>query len=105
MTSKERAFLRGLANGLNSIINIGKAGVTPELVSMADEALAARELIKIGMLDNTETTITDAARMVSERTRSEVVQVIGRKIVLYRKPKSGKEPVIKIPSFKNIKPK
>ena len=88
MTSKQRAHLRGVSNGLNAIITIGKAGVTPELVKMADEALAERELVKIGMLDNADIPVAEAARMVSERTRSEVVQVIGRKIVLFRKRKT-----------------
>ncbi|MCL2702364.1 MAG: YhbY family RNA-binding protein [Defluviitaleaceae bacterium] len=87
MNSRQRAHLRGLANGLGSIIMIGKAGVTPEVVKMVDEALTARELIKVAMLDNTDTPVADAARMMSERTRSELVQVIGRKIILYRKPK------------------
>jgi len=96
LTSKQRAELRGMANKLNTIITIGKAGVTPELVKMADEALAARELIKIGMLDNADVLINDAAEMVSERSRSEVVQVIGRKFVLYRKAKLPQDVKIKL---------
>ena len=90
LTSKQRAELRAEANGLSVIITIGKAGVTPEVVKMVDEALAARELVKVGMLDTADSTVEDAARMVSERTRSEIVQVIGRKIVLYRKDKDKK---------------
>jgi len=85
LTSKQRAELRGRANSLPSIISVGKAGVTPELVAMVDEALTARELIKISIQENCDTPAADTARMVSERTRSEVVQQIGRKIVLYRK--------------------
>ena len=97
MNSKQRAYLRGLANSLNVIITIGKAGVTPELITMVAEALAARELIKIGMLDNTEIPVAEAAQMVSERSRSQIVQVIGRKIVLYKEPKNGIKPKIELP--------
>ncbi|MDR1705077.1 MAG: YhbY family RNA-binding protein [Clostridiales bacterium] len=97
MTSKRRAYLRGLANNMDAIIFVGKTGVTPELINSADEALAARELIKIGVQENCPAPVKDAAIMVGERTRSEVVQVIGRKFVLYRKPKADKKPQIVFP--------
>lgn len=98
MNSKQRAYLRGLANGLNAIIIIGKAGVTPELVKMVDEALAVRELVKVGMLDNADLTVADASRMLSERTRSHLVQVIGRKIILYKRAKNPADVKIKLPT-------
>ena len=85
LNSKERARLRGEANSLNVIITVGKAGVTPEVVKMVDEALTARELIKVGLLDNTDIPVEDAAQMLSERSRSQIVQIIGRKIILYKK--------------------
>jgi RNA-binding protein len=89
--------LRSLANGYDAIIFVGKTGVTPELVQSADEALAARELIKIGVQENCPVPVKEAAVMVGERTRSEVVQVIGRKFVLYRRPKHDKKPRIEFP--------
>lgn len=100
INGKQRAYLRGLANPQNAILNIGKTGVSPELVKAVDEALEARELVKIGLLDNCDVPAEDAARMVSERTRSEIVQIIGRKIVLYRKPKDEKKAVITLPKEK-----
>lgn len=97
MNSKQRSYLRGLANKLKAVVMIGKAGVTPEVVKMAAEALAARELIKVSVLDNSDVAAADAARMVSERTRSEVVQVIGRKFVLYKMAKNPADVKITLP--------
>ena len=84
MNSKERAFLRSKANGIDAIINIGKDGVTPDVVDAVDEALEARELIKISVLKNCLDDKREIAETVAARTRSEVVQVMGRKITLYR---------------------
>ncbi len=84
MTSKERAFLRSKANGIEAIINIGKDGVTPEIVDAIDEALEARELIKVSVLKTCLDDKRDIADTIAGRTRSEVVQVMGRKITLYR---------------------
>ncbi len=94
LTSKQRAALRGMANGLPTLFQVGKAGVTPELVQAMDDALAARELIKARVLDNCLLSAREAAEMLSGRTRSEVVQVIGSRLVLYRK---AKKPVIELP--------
>ncbi|MCL2406794.1 MAG: YhbY family RNA-binding protein [Defluviitaleaceae bacterium] len=90
ITSKQRAELRALSNSLSAIVTIGKAGVTPEIVKMADEALEARELVKFSVLDNTETPVDVCARMCAERARAELIQVIGRKFVLYRKSTNPK---------------
>lgn len=87
LKAKQRADLRSKANNLESLWRIGKNGVTPETVKSVDEALEANELIKITVLNNCETEVRDAAQIISERTRSDIVQVIGRKIVLYRKQK------------------
>lgn len=95
MTSKQRAYLKGLAMNIDPIINIGKASLTPEVTEAVSEALAKRELVKIGVLKNCIDDPRAIASAVAERTNSEVVQVIGKKIVLYKRPK--KEPKIILP--------
>lgn len=85
MTGKERALLRKQAHELEPIINIGKDCVTPELCMAVDEALEARELIKVGVLKNCPEEPKEIADTVSGRTRSQVIQVMGRKITLYRR--------------------
>lgn len=77
------------------IVHVGKASVTPELVSSVQEALDARELIKIGVLKNCADDPKDIAQIISERTRSQIVHVIGKKIVLYKESKN--KPKIKLP--------
>lgn len=90
MTSKQRAYLKGLAMTMEPILQIGKSSLTPELCQATDEALEARELIKLHMLKNCFDDCNQIAQMLAERTRSEVVQVIGKKIVLYRESKTKK---------------
>lgn len=87
MTTKQRAYLKGLAMTMDPIFQIGKNSMTPELTNAVDEALAARELIKISVLKNCMDDPRALAEMVAERTHSQVVQVIGKKIVLYREGK------------------
>ncbi len=94
LTSKTRAYLRGLSNNLDSIFQVGKSGVTPEVVASVNEALEARELIKGSVLNNCDQDIRQVAEMLHERTRSEVVQIIGKKIVLY---KHSNKNIIEIP--------
>ena len=84
LTSKQRAQLRGMANGLDTIVQIGKDGIGDNLVQQANEALEARELIKCRVLENAMFSPREAADALSRATRSEVVQVIGTKFVLYR---------------------
>lgn len=84
LTSKQRAQLRGLANGIDTIIHIGKDGVGENLVAQAHDALEARELIKGKVLENSLMTAREGAEELAKATRSEVVQVIGTKFVLYR---------------------
>ena len=91
MTSKQRAYLKGLAMTMEPILQIGKSSVTPEMVIAVDEALEARELIKIHMLKNCFDDCNEVAPTLAERTRSQVVQVIGKKIVLYRESKTKKK--------------
>ncbi|MBR2696446.1 MAG: ribosome assembly RNA-binding protein YhbY [Parasporobacterium sp.] len=87
MTGKERAFLRSSAHSLEPIVHIGKETLTPEVVSAIDEALTARELIKIGVLKNCFDDPREIAEIAAERSNSQVVQVMGRKITLYRRKK------------------
>ena len=84
MNSKQRAYLKGLAQTIQPILNIGKSSLTPEFTESVAEALEARELIKISVLKNCLDDPREIAAMLGERTHSQVVQVIGRKIVLYK---------------------
>ena len=94
LTSKQRAYLGGEASTLNPIFQIGKASLTPELVSALDEALEKRELIKVSVLKNCADDPSELAQLVAERTRSQVVQVIGKKIVLYKEGKDNKKKIV-----------
>lgn len=85
MTSRERAKLKKQAMELESIFHIGKIGITPQTVDALRDALRAKELIKVNVLKNCDDEILSLARMLSERTGAEIVQVIGRRIVLYKK--------------------
>ena len=84
LTSKQRAQLRGLANGIDTILHVGKDGLGDNRIKQADDALEARELIKGKVLENSMLTAREAAEDLAKATRSEVVQVIGTKFVLYR---------------------
>ncbi|MCR5222690.1 MAG: ribosome assembly RNA-binding protein YhbY [Lachnospiraceae bacterium] len=95
MTTKQRAFLKSLASTMDVIVHIGKESLTPQVVASVDEALTARELIKVGVLKNCADDPKTLAQIISERTHSDVVQVIGKKIVLYKPDK--KNPKIKLP--------
>ncbi len=94
MTSKQRAHLKGLAMTMDPIFQVGKASLTPELTEAIREALDARELIKISVLKNCADDPREIAQVVAERTHSEVVQVIGKKIVLYKEGKDDKKKII-----------
>ena len=91
MTSKQRAYLIGLAMNIDPIYNIGKGGISAEFTNGIIEALEARELIKISVLKNCDDDIRELARIISERTGSEIIQVIGRKIVLYKESKNNRK--------------
>ena len=84
LTSKQRAQLRGLANTMDTILQVGKDGINENLVKQADDALEARELIKCRVLENSMLTAREACQELCVLTRSEPVQVIGTKFVLYR---------------------
>ena len=95
MTSKERATLMSMAQKMDPIFQIGKNSISPELVEALSDALEARELIKIAVLKNCGDNPKELAQIVSERTRSQVVQVIGKRIVLYRESKNEKKHILK----------
>lgn len=92
LSSKQRAKLRAAANGTESIGQIGKRGITPEFVRQTADALRARELIKLSVLETSPESPEETARTLAERTDSEVVFVIGRRFALY-KP-NPKKPVL-----------
>lgn len=94
ITSKQRAYLKGLAMTMDPIFQIGKSSVTPELVAAISEALNARELIKINVLQNCLDEPKEMAQLIAERTKSIVVQVIGKKIVLYKEGKDDKKKIV-----------
>ena len=97
LTSKQRAQLRGMAATMDTILHVGKDGISDNLIKQADDALEARELIKGRVLENSMYTAREAAEELSVATRSEVVQVIDSKFVLFRyqhkKDKRKIEPV------------
>lgn len=102
LSSKQRAQLRGLANGIDTILHVGKDGLGENLLKQANDALEARELIKGRVLENSEFTPREAAEALARATRSEVVQVIGTKFVLYR-PSHNKDKKDKIVLVKDRK--
>lgn len=95
LNSKQRAYLTSLASHITPIFQIGKSGLTPEIIEAVNSALEKRELVKITVLKNCFDDPKELAGKMAERTRSQVVQVIGRKIILFRVSK--KKPVIELP--------
>ena len=97
MTSKQRSFLKGLAMKEEPCINIGKDGLTGGITDAVLEALEARELVKLNVLKNCLEDPREISVLLSERTHSDVVQVIGRKIVLYKPAKKAQDRKIALP--------
>ncbi len=95
INSRQRAYLGGLAGTMDPIFRIGKASLTPEIVEALDAALEKRELIKVAVLKNCADDPKKIADIISERTHSEVVKVIGKKMIFYRKAKKNAK--IKLP--------
>ncbi len=98
MTSKQRSYLMKLASSLDPIFQIGKSGVTPEITAAVDEALENRELIKVHILKNCLEDGGYVSQALAERTRSQVVQVIGKKVILYREAKDPKRRKVILPN-------
>lgn len=84
MTSKQRAYLRGLANQLDPIFQIGKSGISDNLIKQLSDALEARELIKITVLETAPDDVKSLAVEIANQTNSILVQTIGNKITLFR---------------------
>ena len=95
MTSKQRAYLKSLASSLDPIFQVGKSSLTPQVTEAIGEAFNTRELIKVAVLKNCLDDPREIAEMVAERTHSQVVQVIGKKSVLYKPDKDN--PRIQLP--------
>ncbi len=87
LTSKQRAKLRGAANSMETILIVGKDGINENLIVQVDDALTARELIKMRVLENAPVDAREAAFSLSEKTNSDSVQIIGTRFVLYRRNK------------------
>ena len=89
MTSKQRAYLMSQASALDPIFQIGKASLTPEIITALDEALEKRELIKVSVLKNCIDDPREIAAVIGERTHSEVIKVIGKKMIFFRQAKKN----------------
>ena len=98
LTSKQRAWLRGIGSRAETIVHIGKGGVTDTVVQQVEETLLAREMLKGKVLENAPLTAREACDILAERCKAEPVQVIGSKFVLYREnPKISPDKRIKLP--------
>lgn len=95
LTSKQRAYLRGLANSIETILMVGKGEITDNIITQASDALKARELIKGKVLENSSYSSKEAACLIAEKCKADVVQVIGSKFVLYKR--NNEKPVIVLP--------
>lgn len=95
LTSKQRAYLRGLANSIETILMVGKGEITDNIITQASDALKARELIKGKVLENSSYSSKEAACLIADKCKADVVQVIGSKFVLYKR--NDEKPVIVLP--------
>lgn len=95
MNSKRRAYLKKLAHAMRPVIQVGKEGVSPALVDQVAETIKKRELIKISLLESMPEELKEAAEKITERTRSEFVSLVGRKLTIYKR--NEQEPVIEFP--------
>jgi len=98
ITSKQRAYLRGLANSYETLFQVGKSGVTDTLLKQVEDALKARELIKINSLETTPIMPKELANIIAEKVKCDVVQVVGRKMIFYKR--NDKDPKIVLPKSK-----
>ena len=94
MTSKQRAYLRSLAHSLDTIFQVGKGGIGDNMCEQISNALEARELIKLRVLENCDYSAREAAEIIAEEVGAEVVQVIGTKFVLYRESSDKKQIIL-----------
>ena len=94
LTSKQRAYLRGLANDMEPIVHIGKEGIVPTLVKQCYDALEARELVKVQVMKNAPYETREACDLLCEQVHAEPVQCIGYRFVLYRKARKNSKIVL-----------
>lgn len=95
ITTKQRAYLRGLANGTEVVLQIGKGGITDQTIKQLNDVLEARELVKIQCLETSFISPREAAQQTAEICRADIVQVIGTKFILYRQKKKDPKIVLK----------
>lgn len=98
LTSKQRAYLRSLANNIDTILIIGKGGITDNIICQAKDALKSREIIKAKVLETAYVDIKECASNIATATKSDIVHTIGNKFVLYKR--NEKEPKILLPTKK-----
>lgn len=101
LTSKQRAFLRSLATDIDTIVMVGKGGISQQIIKQTDDALTAREIIKGKVLETAGVTSREIAELLASETNSDVVQVIGSKFVLFRR--NTKEPKVELPKAKKVR--
>ena len=94
LNSRQRAQLRGMANGIETIFQVGKGGISPQLIKQVDEALEARELIQLRCLESSPLNSREAADSIAKETSADVVQVIGTRFILYRESVNNKTIVL-----------
>ncbi|NLX61570.1 MAG: ribosome assembly RNA-binding protein YhbY [Tissierellia bacterium] len=94
LTGKQRSYLKGLANKLDPIFQIGKNGITENFIKQVDDALEKREIIKIKVLNNSLLDAKEVANEIAKKTNAEFVQSIGNKFVLYRESKKNKKIIL-----------
>ena len=98
LTSKQRAYLRSIAQSYDTIFQIGKGGISDNLIMQVNDALRKRELIKLRVLDNCELSSREAADALAEQVKADVVQVIGTRFVLFKR--NPQDPVIDLKAAK-----
>lgn len=94
MTSKQRAYIRGLANTIDAIFQVGKNGVSDNLIKQISDALEARELIKINVLENSDFDVKELGVLLADKTNSDLIQTLGNKITLFRQREKNSKIVL-----------
>lgn len=98
LTGKQRSYLKSLAHNIKPVLQVGKDGISPAFINQVLETIEKRELIKISLLESVDTPVNEAAQIIADRTQSEFVQAVGRKVTIYKKSKN--DPKIELPKAK-----